>query len=96
MTKKEKKKDEFEGYTMKMCMHLNGGSEFSFLTYEVRKHGKLTNITRTTKTNGSPKYKKISDTFDYGEDSFDFLTNGTKGLQEWLDQHTRELDNANG
>lgn len=72
-------------------MHLNGGSEFSELHYEIFADGKPTRITRHTFTDGSPRYVKKADVLRYGEDEFDILATRGVGMQEWMEAHTIKL-----
>jgi len=87
MAKAQPKNSDF---TAKMSLHLNGGSEFSVLAYDVFYKGKPTEITRSTKTDGSPHYKKVSDRFICGDDEFDVLERGKEGLMDWLVAHTKK------
>jgi hypothetical protein len=73
----------------RMTMHLNGGSEFSQLHYEVLADGKPTGITRVTITDGSPRYKKTKDEFISGDESFDVMETKGVGLKEWLEQQMK-------
>lgn len=82
--------DASKDFTQKVSLHLNGGSEFSMLAYDVFYKGRTTNITRSTKTNGSPNYRKVSDMFICGDDEFDVLARGKKGLLEWLKAHANK------
>lgn len=73
-------------FTQRMMMHLNGGSNYSFMNFEVLRDGKRTEITRCRTTNGSPKYEITSDKFQCGKDEFDVLKDSN--LQEWLRAHS--------
>jgi hypothetical protein len=80
------KSDMKAKFTQRMQMHLNGGSDYSVLCYEVLRDGKPTGITRNRATNGSPQYLLTSDVFQCGKDEFDVLKGGN--LQEWLEAHS--------
>ena len=43
-------------FTQRLTMHLNGGSKFSALAYEILADGAATGITRHKRTDGRPKY----------------------------------------
>lgn len=72
-------------WTQRMALHLNGGSEFSQLNYEVCADGEPTGVMRITRTSGSPQYLKTVDEFHYGDQVFDVLKTKGVGLFEWLD-----------
>lgn len=88
--------------TGQMTLHLNGGSKFSELHYKVLVDNKETGITRHTRTDGSPKYKKVADELHYGEDTFDILACKGVGIKEWIMERvnqaarSRESGSANG
>ena len=75
-------------FTQRMTMHLNGGNDFSALTYEVMKDGHPAGIARQTRTNGSPEYLKTVDVFVAADGSeFDVLATKGEGLMGWLESH---------
>lgn len=74
-------------FTQRMTMHLNGGSEFSELQFDVFADGEPTGIRHFRETNGSPKYLITRDIFVCGEDTFDVMATKGVGLQEWLLAH---------
>lgn len=73
--------------TKKMTMHLNGGNKYSSLTYQVYADDKPTEIYQYRQTNGRPHYKITQDLWKCGDDEFDALANGNKGLLDWLHTH---------
>lgn len=78
-------------FTQTLKMHLNGGSKFSVLVYDIKRDGKPTGITRSKRTNGSPQYLIESDVFAAADQSdFDNLAARGTGLVEWLEAHTKE------
>ena len=79
-----------------MTMHLNGGSKFSELRYEILADDKPTGISRTTRTDGSPRYLKTVDVFYLGEDYFDVLATKGVGLLDWLRARIDALEAAKG
>ena len=74
-------------FTQRMMMHLNGGSEFSQLNYAIFADGKPTNLSRVTRTGGSPKYLKTVDVISDGQSEFDVLATRAVGMEEWLKSH---------
>jgi len=78
-------------FTQRMTMHLNGGSKFSELRYEILADDKPTTLKRTTRTSGSPKYLKTQDVIwdtrdpDAPEAIFDVLATKGVGMTEWLE-----------
>ncbi len=77
-------------FTQRMKMHLNGGSKFSTLIYDVLIDGKPTGIQRSKHTNGSPKYFITQDLFVAEDGSeFDMLAAKGQGITEWLEAHTK-------
>ena len=69
-------------------MHINGGSKFSELCYEIFCDGKPTGITRRCRTSGSPRYLKTIETLTASNgDEFDILGSRGTGMMEWLEQH---------
>lgn len=82
-------------FTQRMTMHLNGGSKFSELHYDILADGKPTNLKRSTRTSGRPKYIKTDDViYDKGdpdnpEKCFDVLAAKGVGLVAWLEAHAK-------
>lgn len=75
-------------FTQTLKMHLNGGSKFSSLVYDVMRDGKPTGITRSKRTNGSPQYLIEQDVFVAADQSeFDNLKARGAGLTDWLEAH---------
>jgi hypothetical protein len=75
-------------WTQQMVMHLNGGSKFSQLNYDLFRDGENTGIVRITRTNGSPKYLNTIDKFidsADGDSEFDVLATRGVGMKEWLE-----------
>ena len=70
-------------FTQSMTLHLNGGSKFSELHYEVLADGKKTHITRHTRTDGSPHYYVTADELHFGEETFDIRRD--KDMMQWLE-----------
>lgn len=70
--------------TQRMSLHLNGGSKFSQLNYDIFVNDKPTGIARITRTDGSPKYKKTSDTLYFKDEEYDILGLGAKGAWNWI------------
>jgi hypothetical protein len=83
-TETTKKKAKPPKWSEQMTMHLNGGSTYSELHYQVFHHGKKTKITHHVRTNGSPKYLITADEFHAGEATFDRMATKGKGLTAWL------------
>jgi hypothetical protein len=81
-------------WTQNMAMHLNGGSKFSVLTYDLFADGKPTGITRHTRTSGSPKYLKTADELHCGQQTFDILGTHGKGMMDWLNARLLEAKQA--
>lgn len=75
-------------FTQRVQMHLNGGSKFSVLEYNVLADDKPTEIKRVKRTDGRPKYLITDDCFCCGDDEFDNLTARPGELKEWLLAHT--------
>ena len=69
-------------------MHLNGGRDFSQMNYEVLRDGKLTDVMRITRTDGSPQYLKTVDKFVCETSEFDILASRV-GMMDWLKQHAQ-------
>lgn len=59
--------------TQRMKIHLNGGSKWSQLTYDILADDEPTGITMTTVTDGSPDYLITSKVLCHGEDTFDLM-----------------------
>jgi hypothetical protein len=74
-------------FTQRLTMHLNGGSKYSELHYDVFADGKQTAIKRFKGTNGSPKYLVTADIFVCGDESFNNLAARGIGLLDWLCAH---------
>jgi len=74
-------------WTQQMALHLNGGSKFSQLNYNVFCDGQNTGIVRVTRTNGSPDYLKTIDKLVLGDEEFDILATHGVGVTEWLEAH---------
>lgn len=72
-------------WTQKMTMHLNGGSRFSQLNFDLYADGEPTGILRITRTSGSPKYLKTVDKLCDGSEEFDILENRGVGMMGWLE-----------
>lgn len=75
-------------FTQKLHMHLNGGSKFSKLIYDVFRDGQPTGIVHARTTNGSPKYLITDDALGKGDEVFDILATKGVGMQEWLEAHS--------
>ena len=76
-------------FTQQMAMHLNGGGKFSELHYHIFADGMPTNLTRRTRTDGSPRYMKTIDTISDGEKEFDVLATRGIGMEGWLNEHAK-------
>ena len=74
-------------FTQQMSMHLNGGSKFSELHFNIFADGQPTGITRRTRTDGSPHYYKTIDMFTDGNETFDVLATRGTGMEAWLTAH---------
>ena len=75
-------------FTQLMMMHLNGGSKFSQLNFEVYADGKPCGIQRITRTAGSPDYLKTVDQMKAANgDIFDVLATRGVGMEQWLIEH---------
>lgn len=74
-------------FTQTLTMHMNGGSKFSQLNYDIFADGKPTGIKRYKRTDGSPRYLITDDVFKCGDDKFDNLAARGTGLMEWLESH---------
>lgn len=75
-------------FTQRMTMHLNGGSKFSELRFDILADGKPTTLKRVTRTNGRPKYMKTQDLFWDTCDPdafFDMLAAKGVGVTAWLE-----------
>lgn len=70
--------------TQSMTMHLNGGSKYSELHYEIFADGMETGITRHVRTNGRPKYLVTDDLFRCGDETFDVLATKGVGMLDWI------------
>lgn len=81
-------------FKQNMTLHFNGGSDFSSLHYEVTADGKPTDITRFTKTNGRPQYRKTEDKLICGDDVFDVLATKGVGIKDWLESHIKQEKSA--
>jgi hypothetical protein len=77
-------------WTQRMTMHLNGGSEWSGLTFAVFCDDEPTDIVRVTRTNGSPEYLKTVDQLQCGDEVFDILATKGEGVLIWLEAHRPE------
>jgi hypothetical protein len=78
--------------TQRLTMHLNGGSKFSELHYEVLADGQPTGITIYRRTSGAPKYKITDYEIHYGEESLDVLTAAKGAMLPWIEERaTRAL-----
>jgi hypothetical protein len=82
-------------FTQKMMVHLNGGSKFSILEFQIFCDGKPTGITRSRTTNGSPRYEITSDVFRCGRGEFDLMKQSHADLQKWLETNAVS-DNPKG
>ena len=76
--------------TQQMTIHMNGGSKFSELHYQIYADGVPTRIRRCKQTNGRPEYLITVDVFSCGDDQFDNLAARGDGLEEWLLAHLEE------
>lgn len=82
-------------FTQRMTMHLNGGTKFSELRYEILADGKPTSLRRVVRTSGSPKYLKTQDVIwdsDKADDpsaAFDVLATKGVGMVAWLENHVK-------
>ena len=70
--------------TKHMTLHMNGGSKFSELHYEIRADGKPTGITLHERTNGSPQYKYTAREMHFGPDTLDLMEKGHPDVTEWI------------
>lgn len=80
--------------TQQMTMHLNGGSEFSELRYDVYADGKPTGIKRRRRTSGSPEYFITDDVFWIGEEYFDVRETKGVGLRDWIFAHLKSEEGS--
>jgi hypothetical protein len=73
-------------FSYKLTMNLKGDG-FSLLHYRVFRDGKLTEINRSQRTTGKPKFRITSDMLAVGEHKhiFDILATKGQGMQEWLE-----------
>lgn len=81
-------------FTQQMTMHLNGGSKFTQLNYAIFADGKPTNLTRTTRTGGSPQYLKTMDCIGDGNEVFDVLSARGVGVEDWVNAHVKIKEEA--
>ncbi len=73
-------------WTQKLALHLNGGSKFSQLNFELFRDGKPTGIVRITRTSGSRSgYLKTVDEIQNGDATFDILATRGAGMIAWLE-----------
>ncbi len=70
--------------TQRLTMHLNGGSKFSELRYEIDADGTPTGIRRLRRTGGSPRYLITDDFLWRGGESFDVLATKGVGMKDWI------------
>ena len=78
-------------FTQKMTLHLNGGSKFSELHYQILRDGESTSITRVTRTNGRPSYRVVLDKFFCGDDELDMQTDYLEA-KNWLKSHSEKKE----
>src|SRR6266852_1452215 len=73
--------------TQQMMMHLNGGHDYSRMSYRIYADGKETKIIRNTTTDGSPKYIVTDDVLICGDDMFDIEATKGMGMTDWVYAH---------
>ena len=64
-------------------MHLNGGSNYSSMSYDITIMGESVGL-RSTQTDGSPNYKIVSDIIHMNNEELDFRVSGKKKLARWM------------
>ena len=80
-------------WTQSLKMHLNGGTKFSSIVYNILADGKPTGITRTKRTSGSPKYLIELDRFESSNGyEFDMMKTMGVGLMAWLEERWAEIE----
>ena len=70
--------------TQRMTMHLNGGSKWSELHYEVLADGEPTGVTIHKRTNGSPDYRYTAFEVHAGEETLDVLKAPPGSMLDWI------------
>jgi hypothetical protein len=75
-------------FTQRMVLHLNGGSDFSQLNYEIMANGVSTGISRVVRTDGRPRYMKTIDQLQKGDEVFDVLATKGVGMMDWIETQT--------
>lgn len=70
--------------TRRMTMHLNGGSKFSELHYEILADGQKTGITLHERTNGRPHYRYTARELHFGEETLDLMKPEGEDPEAWI------------
>jgi phosphoribosylformylglycinamidine (FGAM) synthase-like enzyme len=70
--------------TTKLTMHVNGGSKFSELHYEVLADKQPTGITIHKRTDGSPNYRYTAFEVQCGEETLDVLKAPNGAMKRWI------------
>jgi hypothetical protein len=77
-------------------MHVNGGSAYSTLSYDIYADGNPTGIKRYQRTDGSHMYVVTDDVLAIGSDRFDILASRGAGMREWVLAHIKRDDPVPG
>jgi len=73
--------------TQRLRLHLNGGSEFSVLDYDILMDGQETGIVLHKRTDGSPHYRYTEHALICGEHSLDLLPPPPNAVvRAWMDK----------
>ncbi|HSH45086.1 MAG TPA: hypothetical protein VK966_04480 [Longimicrobiales bacterium] len=78
--------------TQRMKMHLNGGSKFSELHYEILADGEPTGITLHECTDGRPEYRYTARELHHGDETLDLMAEDCPDPLAWI--HERLNANA--
>lgn len=89
--KKKTTEEKIPKLTKRMTMHLNGGSDYSVINYDVYADGKLTPIKNTVRTDGRPNYKTTVNVWTCGDEEYDLLKGNNHDLCEWLLKQLRTV-----
>lgn len=70
--------------TVRLKLHLNGGSKFSELHQDVFADGEPTGITIHTRTDGRPEYLITAKEIHAGDETLDLMEEGGPDPEEWI------------
>lgn len=80
--------------TQRMTRHINGGSKFSELHYEILADGEPTGITLYERTDGSPQYRYTARELRYGDETLDLMDRDGSDPVAWVNARLPQAVNG--